>query len=126
MINAVNEQFSRFVSFAQERFDAGKETAIATKGDVQAKGGTPLEERAIYSTDKTDFVGMTILRTKDAKAANDEVRELFRKSIAEDPYGNLEKVDKFCTYLENNGPAAFHVADGKNVDLNWIYREVIG
>ena len=26
---------------------------------------------------------MTILRTKDAKAANDEVRELFRKSIAE-------------------------------------------
>ena len=46
--------------------------------------------------------------------------------LAEDPYGNMEKVDKFCTYLENNGPAAFHVADGKNVDLNWIYREVIG
>ena len=184
MINAVNEQFSRFVNFAQERFDAGKKTAIATKGDIAAAGGTPLEERAIYSTDKTDFVGMTILRTKDAKAANDEVRELFRKSIvdmfggegnipdsvkdamllkdygsgkpliaaaneggmatgtsselpavmldkledflAEDPYGNMEKVDKFCTYLENNGPAALHVADGKNVDLNWLYREVIG
>ena len=46
--------------------------------------------------------------------------------LAEDPYGNTEKVDKFCTYLEENGPAAFHVADGKNVDLNWIYREVIG
>ena len=46
--------------------------------------------------------------------------------LAEDPYGNMEKVDKFCTYLENNGPAALHVADGKNVDLNWIYREVIG
>ena len=28
--------------------------------------------------------------------------------------------------FEKNGPAAFHVADGKNVDLNWIYREVIG
>ena len=41
-------------------------------------------------------------------------------------YGNMEKVDKFCTYLENNGPKAFHVADGKNVDLNWVYREVIG
>ena len=41
-------------------------------------------------------------------------------------YGNSAKVDKFCAYLENNGPAAFHVADGKNVDLNWIYREVIG
>jgi hypothetical protein len=39
----------------------------------------------------------------------------------------MEKVDKFCTYLEKNGPAAFHVADGKkNVDLNWLYREVIG
>ena len=46
--------------------------------------------------------------------------------LAEDPYGNMEKVDKFCTYLENNGPAALHVADGKNVDLNWVYREVIG
>ena len=46
--------------------------------------------------------------------------------LAEDPYGNSAKIDKFCTYLENNGPAAFHVADGKNVDLNWVYREVIG
>ena len=46
--------------------------------------------------------------------------------LAEDPYGNSEKVDKFCSYLEKNGPAALHVADGKNVDLNWIYREVIG
>lgn len=25
-----------------------------------------------------------------------------------------------------DGPAAHHVADGKNVDLNWVYREVIG
>ena len=33
--------------------------------------------------------------------------------LAEDPYGNMEKVDKFCTYLENNGPAALHVADGR-------------
>ena len=37
-----------------------------------------------------------------------------------------EKIDKLCTYLENNGPAALHVADGKDVDLNLIYREVIG
>ena len=126
MINAVSYQFNKFVEFAEERVKAGKESAIARTGEVRIGAGTPLEERAIYSTDKTDFVGMTILRTKDAKAANDEVRELFRKSIAEDPYGNMEKVDKFCTYLEKNGPAAFHVADGKNVDLNWIYREVIG
>ena len=127
MINAVSYQFNKFVEFAKERVEAGKESAIARTGEVRIGAGTPPEARAIYSTDKTDFVGMTILRTKDAKAANDEVRELFRKSIAEDPYGNMEKVDKFCTYLENNGPAAFHVADGKkNVDLNWLYREVIG
>ena len=126
MINAVSYQFNKFVEFAEERVKAGKESAIARTGEVRIGAGTPLEERAIYSTDKTDFVGMTILRTKDAKAANDEVRELFRKSIAEDPYGNMEKVDKFCAYLEKNGPAAFHVADGKNVDLNWVYREVIG
>ena len=62
MINAVNEQFSRFVSFAQERFDAGKETAIATKGDVQANGGTPLEERGITVTDKSDWVGKSLFR----------------------------------------------------------------
>ena len=37
-----------------------------------------------------------------------------------------EKIDKFCTYLENNGPAALHVADGKNVDLNRLFREVVG
>ena len=83
MINAVSYQFNKFVEFAEERVKAGKESAIARTGEVRIGAGTPLEERAIYSTDKTDFVGMTILRTKDAKAANDEVRELFRKSIAE-------------------------------------------
>ena len=83
MINAVNLQFERFVAFAEERVKAGKDTAIATKGDVKAGGGTPLEERAINATGKTDFVGMTILRGGDTKRANDEVRELFRKSIVE-------------------------------------------
>ena len=28
MINAVNEQFSRFVNFAQERFDAGADSYV--------------------------------------------------------------------------------------------------
>ena len=83
MINAVSYQFERFVEFAEERVKAGKESAIARTGEVRIGAGTPLEERAIYASDKVDFVGMTILRTKDAKAANDEVRELFRKSIAE-------------------------------------------
>ena len=83
MINAVSYQFNKFVEFAKERVEAGKESAIARTGEVRIGAGTPLEERAIYSTDKTDFVGMTLLRTKDAKRSNDEVRELFRKSIAE-------------------------------------------
>ena len=56
MINAVNEQFSRFVNFAQERVDAGKATAIATKGDVQKGGGTTLEERSISVSRKIDWV----------------------------------------------------------------------
>ena len=83
MINAVNAQFSRFVEFAEERVKAGKDTAIARTGEVRVGGGTPLEERAISATDKIDFVGMTLLRTQDSKRANDEVRQLFRKSVAD-------------------------------------------
>ena len=105
MINAVSYQFERFVEFAQERVKAGKETAIARTGEVRIGKGTPLEERAIYSTDKTDFVGMTILRTKDAKAANDEVRELFRKSIAEmfGGEGNIPDSVKDAMLLKDYG-----------------------
>jgi hypothetical protein len=29
----------------------------------------------------------------------------------------------FPTYLENNGPAALHVDDGKNLDLNRLFKE---
>jgi hypothetical protein len=29
----------------------------------------------------------------------------------------------FPTYLENNGPAALHVAAGKNLDLNRLFKE---
>ena len=83
MINAVNEQFSRFVSFAQDRVDAGKETAIAKKGDVQAGGGTTLEERGIKVTDKSDWVGKSLFRKQDTKTANNEVRDLFRKCVAD-------------------------------------------
>ena len=83
MINAVNEQFNRFVSFAQEKVQAGKGTAIATKGEVEAGAGGALAEREIRATDKTDFVGMSFLRTDGTKRANDEVRELFRKSVAD-------------------------------------------
>ena len=105
MINAVSYQFSKFVEFAEERVKAGKESAIARTGEVRIGAGTPLEERAIYSTDKTDFVGMTLLRTKDAKAANDEVRELFRKSIAEmfGGEGNIPDSVKDAMLLKDYG-----------------------
>ena len=105
MINAVSYQFNKFVEFAEERVKAGKESAIARTGEVRIGKGTPLEERAIYSTDKTDFVGMTILRTKDAKAANDEVRELFRKSIAEmfGGEGNIPDSVKDAMLLKDYG-----------------------
>ena len=83
MIDAVNTQFSRFVSFAQERVDAGKEKAIATKGDVMAHGGTTLEERKITVTDKIDWVSLSIFRGGGAKRANNEVREMFRKAVAD-------------------------------------------
>ena len=48
------------------------------------------------------------------------------KFLAEDPFGAAEKIDKFCTYLENNGPAALSVADGKDVSLNRLFKEVVG
>ena len=83
MINAVNEQFSRFVAFAQERVDAGKKRAIATKGDVMALGGTTLEERKIKVTDKLDWVSLSFFRGGDAQRVNNEVRELFRKAVAD-------------------------------------------
>ena len=91
MINAVNEQFSRFVNFAQERFDAGKTKAIATKGDIAAGGGTPLEERNINVAPKGDWVGNGWFRKDDAKAANNEVRELFKKTII-DMFGGEKNI----------------------------------
>ena len=48
------------------------------------------------------------------------------KFLAEDPFGAAEKIDKFCTYLENNGPAALSVADGKDVNLNRLFKQVVG
>ena len=105
MINAVNYQFNRFLEFAEERVKAGKESAIARTGEVRVGEGTAFEERAIYSTDKTDFVGMTLLRTKDAKSANDEVRELFRKTVADmfGGEGNIPDSVKDAMLLKDYG-----------------------
>ena len=105
MITAVSYQFERFLDFAEERVKAGKESAIARTGEVRVGEGTPLAERAIYSTDKTDFVGMTILRGGDTKRANDEVRELFRKSIVDmfGGEGNIPDSVKDAMLLKDYG-----------------------
>ena len=63
MINAVNEQFSRFVNFAQERFDAGKTKAIATKGDISADA-SPLVGKVKFTAT------MTIKNASDAELGN--------------------------------------------------------
>ena len=81
MIDAVNNQFNRFVQFAQDHFDNGERTAIATKGDVTAAAGTPLEERNIKSTNNGDHIGK--FRDQSIKDVNDQVRALFRKTVAD-------------------------------------------
>ena len=91
MINAVNEQFSRFVSFAEEKFAAGKTKAIATKGDVEKGGGTTLEERKITLSNRFDWVSMSFLRGGGAQRDNNEVRALFRKSVA-DMFGGEKNI----------------------------------
>ena len=67
-------------------------------------------------------------RPYNVKAAADALPEENKlgKFLAEDPFGAAGKIDKFCTYLENNGPAALHVAGGKDVDLERLFRKVVG
>ena len=94
MINAVNEQFSKFVSFAEERMAAGKKTAIASKGDIAVAGGTTLEERIddieIYDCllEKADYVftinALTpnfINKCKKHFKSYDEIDEIYEKLI---------------------------------------------
>ena len=83
MINAVNEQFSRFVSFAQAEMAAGRETSIATKGAIAAGDGTTLEERSISTKKNGDWVMKSLIRDQAAKDVNNEVRALFKKTIAD-------------------------------------------
>ena len=91
MISAVNEQFSKFVQFAEEQSARGKDKAIATKGDVAVNGGTTLEERNIAITNRTDWVGLVFFRSDGTKAVNNEVRDLFKKTIA-DMFGGEQNI----------------------------------
>ena len=105
MINAVNEQFSRFVSFAEGRMAAGKDKAIASKGDIEKGGGTTLEERNIKTSSRFDWVSLSIFRWKGARSDNNAVRELFRKSIAEmfGGEGNIPDSVKDAMLLKDYG-----------------------
>ena len=91
MMDAVNAQFSKFVQFAEEQSAKGKDKAIATKGDVAINGGTTLEERSIVRTNRTDWVGLVLFRSRDTRAVNNEVRALFRKTIA-DMFGGEQNI----------------------------------
>ena len=91
MINAVNEQFSKFVSFAEGRMAAGKDKAIASKGDIEKGGGTTLEERNIKTSSRFDWVSLSFLRWKGARNDNNAVRELFRKCVA-DMFGGEKNI----------------------------------
>ena len=81
MVNTVTEQFSKFVSFAEDRLSRNEAKAIATKGDVLSGAGTTLEERKISKTTNGDFV-WKFYRGGDTQAVNNEVRDLFRKTVA--------------------------------------------
>ena len=91
MIDAVNEQFRRFVSFAEGRMAAGKDKAIASKGDIEKGGGTTLEERKIKVSNRFDWVSLSIFRWKGARDDNNAVRELFRKCVA-DMFGGEKNI----------------------------------
>ncbi|MBQ3098457.1 MAG: hypothetical protein IJC66_09910, partial [Kiritimatiellae bacterium] len=91
MINAVNEQFSKFVSFAENRMAAGKDKAIASKGDIAAAGGTTLEERNIKTSNRFDWVSLSIFRWKGARNDNNAVRDIFKKCVA-DMFGGEKNI----------------------------------
>ena len=91
MINAVNEQFSRFVSFAEGRMAAGKDKAIASKGDIGKGGGHALEERKIKVSHRFDWVSLSIFRWKGARSDNNAVRDIFKKCVA-DMFGGEKNI----------------------------------
>ena len=81
MTGAISEQFSKFVQFAEDQSAKGKNRAIATKSDIAANGGNTLEERNIAVTSKIDWVSLSFLRSDGAKRVNNEVRDIFKKTV---------------------------------------------
>ena len=97
---------------------AGKGKAIATKGEVMAGGGTTLEERSVTVTDKIDWVSLSIFRGGNAKRANNEVRAMFMKSVADMFGGERNIPDSVKEAIENlNRGNAFDKANDPNGEL---------
>ena len=76
---AQNAQFDLFVEFARQQMKAGHTRAVARAG---AATGATLDERAISAAASGDRA-FAVVRSGVSKTANDVVRDLFRKSVAE-------------------------------------------
>ena len=88
-INGYNSVFKAFVDIAQQKADAGKQTAVI---NAKVKQNQPLEGRAILSlgTSKTDHVH-NWLRSNSEYAANDRTRTIFRNAVA-NMFGGESKI----------------------------------
>ena len=100
--------------------------ALSVQGTVRAKSSAAVSARVSGAIDELCVEEGASVATGTSGELPAGMLDKLGKFLAEDPFGAAEKIDKFCTYLENNGPAALHVADGKNVDLNRLFREVVG
>ena len=91
-VNGYNDTFQSFVDFARIRDGMGKKTAIArlTDGVNVAEGA--LAGRTITASDTDSVRGMfKWFRSADDKAANNEVRKIFKDAII-DMFGGESKI----------------------------------
>ena len=84
-VNFNNAQFNQFVQFAQQ---AGKATTIAKMGE-EVQGGGPLAGRTIVAK-SGDSIG-NVGRLKTSRNVNNEVRALFKQTIA-DMFGGEDRI----------------------------------
>jgi hypothetical protein len=74
------DQFNSFLRFAQESQAAGKETAIARRGNIY----NPFFASTVVAAEKDGVGGFAALfRSSSSKKENDVSRELFRESVAD-------------------------------------------
>ena len=87
-------QFQQFVRFAEQALRNGNEKAIARQGDITPADPQCKEDVRMISAATDDRV-YAIRRSAASKAANDAVRETFRKAVSDMFFGNIpESVEK--------------------------------